>query len=1015
MLSSYLYRDETLCMEDILRTLDWPEHRAETVSAKAQDMITAIRAKGRKAGSIESFFQQYALSTAEGMALMCLAEALLRVPDGTTAGHLIRDKIVDTNWLKNQHNADWMTRAAGLGLAITAGTLNSLFAKLGEPVLRQALAQAMKMLGGQFVVGQNLKDAQKSARTWESKGYRLSYDMLGEGARTAQDADMYFAGYVSAIEVLDTDRGADLPGISVKLSALHPRYEVSQESRCIPDLVDKLRQLCVKAARKNIALTVDAEETERLEISLKIFDQVLSSRDIQGWEGLGLAVQAYQKRALPLVDRILEMSRRHGRKIQVRLVKGAYWDSEIKKAQVKGLTDYPVFTRKVNTDVSYLACAQKMMANRSLIYPMFGTHNAHSVAAILEMAGSSRSDFEFQKLFGMGDALYDHVIATEKARVSIYAPVGIHQDLLPYLVRRLLENGANSSFVNKIYDADIPVHVLGADPIATVRQHVSHNHPHLSKPSGIYGEGRLNAPGLDLNDDPTRHRLFQDMERAVPTRGWHAYPVIAGKKVAVKGALPVFNPAQTARQIGLVIFTDEQQIDPAFHAAKKGYQEWSSHPASRRADILLQIAVQLEEKIPHFMALCSAEGGKTLPDALSEIREAIDFCRYYAAQGREVCDEKGQVLRGPTGEQNVIHLNPRGIWVAISPWNFPLAIFMGQITAALMAGNAVIAKPAEQTSLIAFEAIKLMHEAGVPRSALIYLPGDGRIGAGLVAHPDVAGVVFTGSTEAARSIHRSLAAKDGAIVPLIAETGGLNAMIMDSSALPEQVVDDLIISAFGSAGQRCSACRVLYVQEDVASKTIEMLKGAMAEIRVGDPQDYASDIGPVIDEAALAALVRHRARLDGFGKFVAETPLAEDLKQRGTFFPPLAYDIPGIQYLDGEVFGPILHIVRFKSHDIDEVISHINQTGYGLTLGIHSRIDRFARDIAQRVTCGNVYVNRSMIGAVVGVQPFGGQGLSGTGPKAGGPHYLARFMTEKVVTINTTAAGGNASLVMMED
>lgn len=1013
-MSSYLYRDENLCVADMLRLIDWPPEKSARISARAADLIRGVRAARRKSGSIESFFQQYALSTSEGIALMCLAEALLRIPDGATAAALIRDKVAGTKWLKGQEGADWMTRAAGLGLAVTSGTMNSLFSRLGEPVVRAAMAQAMKILGGQFVVGQSLKEAQKAARKLESEGYRLSYDMLGEGARTARDAAHYFAGYATAMEELDADRGEGLtPGISVKLSALHPRYEVSQADRCVPELSEKLIQICRLAAKKNITLTVDAEETERLELSLEIIARAAADRETAGWQGLGLAVQAYQKRALPLLDRVLEMARRHDRKLQVRLVKGAYWDSEIKKAQVKGFPDYPVYTRKVNTDLSYLTCAQKMMAARHVIYPMFGTHNAHTVAAVLDMAGDHKDGFEFQKLFGMGDALYAQIVENRQAPVTVYAPVGVHQDLLPYLVRRLLENGANSSFVNKVFDKNIAPEDLAADPVSVIRSHNVHTHPSLPKPENLFGVERSNSRGVDLNDNPAREALSANMHKSIAPG--YAAPIIAGKVAASKGALDSFNPVRTSEKIGSVIYTAEHQIDEAFKVAQTGYVMWSLVSSAARADILNRAADILEDHKAELMALCVREAGKTIPDALAEVREAVDFCRYYAAEGRKVLDEKGVVLPGPTGETNVLRFEPRGVFVAISPWNFPLAIFTGQIMAALMAGNAVIAKPAEQTSIIAFEAVKLFHKAGVPAAALTLLPGDGRIGAALVAHPDVAGVVFTGSTEAAQSINRTLAAKNGAIVPFIAETGGQNAMIMDSSALPEQVVDDVLLSAFGSTGQRCSACRVLFIQEEVAPKTLDMLKGAMAELRVGDPQFYASDIGPVIDEPALAALIRHRARLEGFGKVIAQTPLPDELKQRGTFFAPIAYEIPGLQYLEREVFGPVLHVIRYRAEEIDSVIADINKTGYGLTLGVHTRIDKFARKIAGAVRCGNVYVNRSMIGAVVGVQPFGGMGLSGTGPKAGGPHYLARFSTEKVISTNTTAAGGNASLVMMGD
>lgn len=1014
MLSSSLYRDETESVDTMLRALDWPDDRAKRVSTHAADLITSVRGMRRKPGSIESFFQQYGLNTAEGIALMCMAEALLRIPDGPTAGALIRDKVAGTKWLKGGADADWMTRAAGLGLAVTSGTMNSLFSKLGEPVIRTAMGQAMKILGGQFVVGQTLSDAQKAAKKLEAAGFRMSYDMLGEGARTAEDAARYFDGYLKAIEGIVVRDGVRIPGLSVKLSALHPRYEFSQRDVCVPALSDKLIALCAAAARQNIALTVDAEEVDRLEISLEIIENAAKDGSLKGWNGLGLAVQAYQKRAMPLIDHVLAMARRHDRHVQVRLVKGAYWDSEIKRAQVRGLSGYPVYTRKFNTDVSYIVCAQKMLNNRAAIYPMFGTHNAHTVAAIADMAGNA-DGYEFQKLFGMGDGLYAQVMERNMAPVSIYAPVGAHHDLLPYLVRRLLENGANSSFVNKIYDNDIAPDTLAVDPVAQVRSAVTKSHPHIPDPQNLYGGERRNSAGMDLNDARTLENLQSSLRQTLSATVFHAAPVIGGKVKPGKGPLDIFNPAKTSEKIGTVSYASDEQIDAAFLSAGQGFDVWSRTSVFQRAQILEKFADLMEGNHALLMGLCVKEAGKTLPDARDEVREAVDFCRYYAAQGRRVFDENGQTLPGPTGETNILKLVPRGVFVCISPWNFPLAIFVGQIAAALMAGNAVIAKPAEQTPLMAFETVQLWLKAGVPGAALQLLPGDGRTGAALVAHKNVAGVAFTGSVDAAWSINRTLAAKDGAIVPLIAETGGLNAMIADSSALPEQLVDDVVLSAFGSAGQRCSACRVLFVQDDIADKTLSMLRGAMAMLRMGDPGDDATDIGPVIDDPALAALTRHRARLEGFGKLIASAPIDENLRRAGTFFAPAAYEIPALEYLQGEVFGPILHVIRFRADEMDQVISAINKTGYGLTLGVHTRIDAFAKKIAAEVNAGNVYVNRSMIGAVVGVQPFGGMGLSGTGPKAGGPHYLARFANEKVVSVNTTAAGGNASLVMLDE
>lgn len=1004
-------------MRDLIASLEWDEIRARRVSARAVHLIEQVRGMRRKAGSIESFFQQYSLSTPEGVALMCLAEALLRIPDGPTAGALIKDKIAGTRWInKAAGDGDWLTRAAGLGLSISGATLNSLFEKLGEPVIRQAIAGAMNILGGQFVVGQDIDEARKNAAKLEEKGYHLSYDMLGEGARTAADAQTYFENYQRAIEALATDgKGPHGPSISVKLSALHPRFRFEQAERCVPEITARLVTLCRMAVASGIDITVDAEEAERLEITLEIIENVCATEGLRRWNGLGVAVQAYQKRSMAAIDRLLTIAREHDRRIRVRLVKGAYWDSEIKRAQVQGLPDYPVYTRKVNTDVSYLACAQKLLENREHFYPMFGTHNAYSVAAILDMAGVSRGGFEFQKLFGMGDALYDALLREEVASVSVYAPVGEYQFLLPYLVRRLLENGANSSFVNKIFDRGIDPQTLAADPVASAQQNDNKRHPKIPLPAHLYGGGRLNSSGIDLSDAASVKTLLQQIEKSFTPDKYTARPVLGNK--TYKNPLPVAvrNPANLDEIVGSVHFTQTRLIDPAFETARSGFAKWSSMSAHKRAAVLENIAYLMEGNRAALMMMCVKEGGKTIPDALAEVREAVDFCRYYAAQGRRLFDETGMRLPGPTGESNIYTMGPRGTFVCISPWNFPLAIFTGQIVAALMAGNAVVAKPAEQTSLVAAMAVHLMYKAGVPKEALVFLPGDGRVGEAIVQHKEVAGVAFTGSTAAARSINQTLAAKDGPIVPLIAETGGQNAFIADSSALTEQVVDDVMTSAFGSAGQRCSAARVFFVQEDVADVTLDMLRGAMDQLRLGDPSALSTDIGPVIDEEALALLQRHKTRLEGAGRHIATAPLNDAHKNAGHFFAPMAYEIPSLDFLKGEVFGPILHVIRFKAHEMDSIIKQINETGYGLTFGLHTRIDSAAKKITDAAHVGNAYVNRSTIGAVVGVQPFGGHGLSGTGPKAGGPYYLLRFANEKVVSTNTVAAGGNASLVMLEE
>lgn len=1011
---------EEECVQELLATLEWNDERARIVAARTVDLISAMRTEKRKPGSIESFFQAYSLDTHEGIALMCLAEALLRVPDAATASALIRDKIMTTGEAKTGADGDdWILRAAGLGLSVSRSTLEGPLSRLGEPVIRMALGEGMKILGGQFVVGQTIEEALKNAADLEKeKGYLFSYDMLGEGARTMKDAEAYYRHYEEAITAIGQSklrRSGKNPGISVKLSALYPRYVSSQEALCVPALTQKLSALCRKAAAMNIGLTVDAEEVERLEISLKIIHNILEDITLTGWDGFGLAIQAYGKRCLPLIDDLIDLAERNGRRLQIRLVKGAYWDTEIKRAQMKGLPEYPVFTRKVHTDLSYLACAQKLLRARKYIYPMFGTHNAHTVQAIIEMAGMDRTGFEFQRLFGMGEALYEQILSREKLPVRIYAPVGVHKDLLPYLVRRLLENGANSSFVNKVFHPDVMPETLARDPFVAVTEHGGKPHPSIPLPQHIFKD-RINSKGIDLDDRTTLQQTLYDLGRAFDRREIFCASIVNGRMERTTGtAIEIKNPAEVSEPIGIAYFANEELVSRAFLAADRGFSAWKNTPAATRADILNRIADLFEKRASLLMALCVHEAGKTIPDALAEVREAIDFCRYYAATGIKDFDENGRNLESYTGESNKILLQGRGVFACISPWNFPLAIFTGQVVAALMAGNAVVAKPAEQTPFIAQAAVHFMHQAGVPESVLQLLIGDGLVGEMMVQHENVAGVAFTGSTAAASSINRALSAREGPIVPLIAETGGQNAMIADSTALPEQLVDDVMTSAFGSAGQRCSACRVLFLQEDIAQKTITMLRGAMAELQVGNPQYYATDIGPLIDEEALGALHKHRVALEGFGKFVAEVPLPEHLQQRGHYFAPIAYEIRSLSDLKQEVFGPVLHIIRYRAGELPQVIKSVNESGFGLTFGLHTRIDSVAHMAAREVDAGNVYINRSIIGAVVGVQPFGGRGLSGTGPKAGGPHYLHRFATEKTVSTNTTAAGGNASLVMLEE
>jgi RHH-type proline utilization regulon transcriptional repressor/proline dehydrogenase/delta 1-pyrroline-5-carboxylate dehydrogenase len=840
----------------------------------------------------------------------------------------------------------------------------------------------MRLMGSHFVLGETIESALDRAHA--ATASRYSFDMLGEGARTALDAARYFDSYASAIDAIgraaDERPLPDRPGISVKLSALHPRFEATSHGRVMAELVPRLIELARQAKAYDLNFTVDAEEADRLELSLDVIVAVLGDASLAGWDGFGLAIQAYQKRASDVIDYIDNLARALNRRLMVRLVKGAYWDTEIKRAQERGLDGYPVFTRKAMTDLNYVDCARKLLGLRPRIFPQFATHNALTVATVLELAGAEAGGFEFQRLHGMGDALYAQLSEDRpKLAYRTYAPVGSHRDLLAYLVRRLLENGANSSFVALAADDAVPVAKLLQRPADIIGKPEDANHPNIPLPRELFMPRRKNSRGIEFGERMALRALVS----AIATE-----------------AVPVSNGVAGATA---------EQVNAAVDAARQGFVAWSATPAEARASALEKAAELLEDRRAHFIAFLQREGGKTLDDALSEVREAADFCRYYAAGGRKLFGA-GEALPGPTGESNVLRLRGRGVFVAISPWNFPLAIFLGQVTAALMAGNSVVAKPAEQTPLIAAEAVGLLHEAGIPEAALHLVQGDGRIGAALVAHADIAGVVFTGSTEVARSINRTLAAKDGPIVPLIAETGGINAMIADATALPEQVADDVVTSAFRSAGQRCSALRLLFVQDDVADRMIEMIAGAARELKLGDPLDPATHVGPVIDAQAKQKLDAHIARMNQQAR-VHFAGVAPD----GNYVAPHIFELADASELTEEVFGPILHVVRYEADRLDRVLQSIEATGYGLTLGIHSRIDDSVEAIVDAVQVGNIYVNRNMIGAAVGVQPFGGHGLSGTGPKAGGPHYLPRFATEQTVTINTAAAGGNAALMSGEE
>jgi RHH-type proline utilization regulon transcriptional repressor/proline dehydrogenase/delta 1-pyrroline-5-carboxylate dehydrogenase len=994
--------------------------RATRVQASARELVAAIRARQREASGVDALLGEYDLSSREGIVLMCLAEALLRIPDAATADKLIADKLGGADWQAHLGASDSLfVNASTWALLLTGRIVRAadvaedavafvvrLVERLGEPVVRAALRQAMKILGSQFVMGETIDAALKRAA--HAPQYDYSFDMLGEAALTRADAERYLEAYRAAIAAIGAARGAGFSAsISVKLSALEPRYERAQAPRVLDTLAASLLELARAARSAGAALTVDAEEADRLELSLAIFARVFRAEELGGYEGLGLAVQAYQKRA-PHVLRWLEgLARGAGRRIPVRLVKGAYWDTEIKRAQELGLDGYPVFTRKTSTDVSYLACARDLLLEHEHLTPQFATHNAHTVAWILEV-GAGRP-FEFQRLHGMGEELYGALLerSGSERRCRVYAPVGRHEHLLPYLVRRLLENGANTSFVNRLVHAEAPAETIVEDPVESTRRLDDVQHPRIALPRDLFAPQRRNSRGLNLADGRELARLRADLAATTPG-GWRAEPRVGGKELA--GApRPSRNPADQARVVGTVGWADAEAARAALDAASAFQPEWSATPAARRAECLRAAADLFERATPELVARCVAETGRTIADSLAEVREAVDLLRYYAAQCEELFAAPTR-LPGPTGERNELKLVGRGVFVCISPWNFPLAIFTGQIAAALAAGNAAIAKPAEQGSLVGALAVRLLEQAGVPAGALQFLPGDGRtLGEALLPDPRVAGVVFTGSFETARAINRTLALRDGPLATLIAETGGVNAMIVDSSALPEQVVRDAAQSAFDSAGQRCSALRLLCLQDETADEVLRLLRGWMDELVIGDPALLATDVGPVIDADARAELlayirtrrVLHQCRLD-------------ERHERGLFVAPTVVELERVEDLAREVFGPVLHVVRYRAERAHALVDSINATGYGLTLGVHTRIDAFANAVAQRARVGNVYVNRNMIGAQVGVQPFGGMGLSGTGPKAGGPGYLPRFATEQTVTTNTAAVGGNATLLSLE-
>ena len=1011
-----------------------PGEQAAT-EALATDLVRRIRLARDKRSAVDAFTQEYALSSEEGVVLMCLAESLLRVPDAATVDKLIRDKIGSGDWGSHLNRSKslfvnastWALMLSGRVVALDeaakwdfGGIWKRLIARSGEPVIRQAVTFAMRILGRQFVLGRTIGEALRNAREDRDQGYRFSFDMLGEAAYTQHDAKRYYQAYQNALAAIAADQpgsGASIferPSISVKLSALHPRYEWFKHARMMAELLPALVTLAKQARDANIAFTIDAEESERLDIMLDLFEAMGEAEALSGWNGLGLAVQGYSKRGVPVIDWLCDLARRQNRRVPVRLVKGAYWDTEIKRAQEQGLDDYPVFTRKAGTDTSYLACARLLLGRRDVIFPQFATHNAHTLSAIQVLAGDNHA-YEFQRLHGMGEALYELYRETKKPTASgpgirIYAPVGTHEDLLAYLVRRLLENGANTSFVNRLADEKSPVSEIVADPVEQLAAAKPRRNPRIATPHDMLPD-RKNSRGFLWSDPEVSAPMIARMEKALE-KPQRAAPLIGGR--AASGSVRVVrDPADRRRVVGEVIEAGEKEARDALGLAHTAQESWDRKGGAARAAILERAADLFDADSARLMALAVREGGKTLPNALGEVRETVDYLRYYASRARALFEEPIK-LPGPTGEDNQLSLHGRGVFACISPWNFPLAIFTGQVAGALAAGNAVLAKPAEPAPLIAAAGIELLHRAGVPPDVLHFLPGKGsKLGAALFPDSRLAGVALTGSTEAAWAINRALAARDGPLAQMVAETGGMNAMIVDSTALPEQVTRDVITSAFDSAGQRCSALRVLFLQEDVADRMLELILGAMDELSLGDPFRLDIDVGPVIDENARKPLEEHAARMTREAKLLRRLHLRPE-HENGTFFPPHVFEIASISVLKREVFGPILHVVRFAADRLADVCAAINATGYGLTLGVHSRIEDTAEFIRTNVHAGNTYVNRNQIGAVVGVQPFGGEGLSGTGPKAGGPHYLLKFALERTYTVNTTAAGGNATLLSLE-
>ena len=986
-------RDEIEAVQDMLQRAQMTDEERNAASELARRLVTQVRASRTKASGVDALMHEFSLSSEEGVALMCLAEALLRIPDNATRDRLIADKISEGNWKSHLNNSPSLfVNAAAWGLLITGklttntseknmgSALSRIISKGGAPLIRQGVNYAMRLLGKQFVTGQTIEEALQNGKEREKMGYRFSFDMLGEAAYTEEDANRYYNDYVQAIHAIGKDAAGqgvyEGNGISVKLSAIHPRYSRAQHERVMSELLPRLKELFLLGKKYDIGINIDAEEANRLELSLDLMEALVSDPDLAGYKGIGFVVQAYQKRCPFVIDYLIDLARRNNQKLMIRLVKGAYWDSEVKWAQVDGMDGYPTYTRKVHTDISYLACARKLLDAQDAVFPQFATHNAYTLGAIYQMGKGK--DFEHQCLHGMGETLYDQVVGPQNLgrRVRVYAPVGTHETLLAYLVRRLLENGANSSFVNQIVDENISIDRLIKSPFDTIAEQGIHLHPALPLPRDLYGKGRLNSQGVDFSNENVLQNLQEKLNQA-SSEDFHAASIVNGEARNVGEAQPVRNPADHNDVVGTVSFADAALAQEAIGAAVAALPEWSAKPASERADCLRRFADLLEQHTPALMMLAVREAGKTLNNAVAEVREAVDFCRYYANESENTLPKDAKAV---------------GAIVAISPWNFPLAIFTGEVVSALAAGNTVIAKPAEQTSLIATYAVSLMHQAGIPTSALQLVLGAGDVGSALTGDARIGGVIFTGSTEVARLINKALSKRDDSPV-LIAETGGQNAMIVDSTALPEQVCLDVLNSAFDSAGQRCSALRILCVQEDVADKMVNIIKGAMDELVVGKPTQLTTDIGPVIDAEAQQNLLAHINRMKGVAKAYHEIKTAADVDDNNsTFVRPILFELNNLNELQREVFGPVLHVVRYHASELDQLIDQINAKGYALTSGVHSRIEGTVDHIRDRIEAGNIYVNRNIVGAVVGVQPFGGHGLSGTGPKAGGSFYLQRLV-----------------------